>query len=336
LIPARILGTGSALPGRRVSTRELLDALFPGGATAELEARIGIRQRHWLAPGETAAGLAASALRGALDAARMSPGDLRRIVLVTSTGGDQMIPATASSVAGALGIDGGCDAFDVNNSCVGFLTGLDLAARSAATGVGPCAVVAVETFSRRLSPAGRRAYLVLGDAAAAAIVAPLAPLGPTSNAREGFLASVLDSSAALRGKMVMPHAGIGQGAGQGLPYHDFDTPSEEIAATAIALIERATVAALGKAGLGLGDIDWILPHQPNGEIFRLLGQRMAIDDRRVVPVYPDAGSLGAASVPLSLDRLMRQHAPRPGARILLTAVGSGTAHGAIVYQMGGA
>jgi 3-oxoacyl-(acyl-carrier-protein) synthase III len=331
-IPARILGTGSALPSRCVSTRELLGALFPGGATAELEARIGIRQRHWLGPGETAAGLAASALRAALEAAQLAPGDLRRIILVTSTGGDQMIPATAHGVAGALGIDGGCDAFDVSNSCVGFLTGLDLAARSAATGIGPCGVVAVETFSRRLSPAGRRAYLVLGDAAAAAIV------GPSTHPREGFLASVLDSSAALRGKMVMAHAGIDASPGQGhvRAYHDFDTPSEEIAATAIALIERATAAALGKAGLPLSDIDWVLPHQPNGEIFRLLAERLAIDDRRVVPVYPDAGSLGAASVPLSLDRLMRQHAPRPGARILLTAVGSGTAHGAIVYQTGGA
>ena len=321
MIPARIIGTGSALPARRVSTRELLAELFPGGASAELEARIGIQHRHWLGPGETAAGLAAAALRGALEAARLDPSALRRIILVTSTGGDQMIPATANGVAGALGIDGGCDAFDVNNSCVGFLTGLDLAARSAATGVGPVGVVAVETFSRQIAPAGRRAYLVLGDAAAAAIV------GPTTRPGEGILASVLENSSALRGKMLMAHPGREGSRG----YHDFDTPSEEIAHTAITLIERASGAALAKAGLRMADIDWVLPHQPNGEIFRLLAERMAIDSRRVVPVYPDAGSLGAASVPLSLDRLMRRHAPPAGTRVLLTAVGSGTAHGAIIH-----
>src|SRR5207302_8234747 len=121
------------------------------------QARIGIQHRQWLGEGETAAGLAAQAVGRALEAADIAPSQLRRIVLVTSTGGDQMIPATAHGVADALGIDGECDAFDLNNACAGFLTGFDVAARSVVTGVGPTVVVAIETFSRKISPAGRRA-----------------------------------------------------------------------------------------------------------------------------------------------------------------------------------
>jgi 3-oxoacyl-[acyl-carrier-protein] synthase III len=82
------------------------------------------------------------------------------------------------------------------------------------------------------------------------------------------------------------------------------------------------------------DIAWVLPHQPNGEIFGIICDRLRVPETRVVPVYPDAGSLGAASVPLSLDRLMRDRPVRPGDRILLAAVGSGTSSGAIVYQVG--
>jgi 3-oxoacyl-(acyl-carrier-protein) synthase III len=324
MIAVKILGTGSALPERRVATQDLLASLLPGADAAAIEERIGIHYRHWLGAGETAAGLAAQALGRALEAAGLPAEQLRRLILVTSTGGDQMIPATAHGVADALGIRGGCDAFDMNNSCAGFLNGLDLAARLVATGGGPVGVVAVETFSRLVSPEGRRAYVVLGDAAAGAII------GPARSAGEGVLASVLECSSALRGKMVMPHPGRGGGRS----YHDFDTTGPEIALTAVNLMEKVVAAALTDAGVGMQDIAWVLPHQPNGEIFRIICDRLRVPETRVVPVYPDAGSLGAASVPLSLDRLMRDRPVRPGDRILLAAVGSGTSSGAIVYQVG--
>jgi 3-oxoacyl-(acyl-carrier-protein) synthase III len=322
-LPASILGTGSAFPGRRISTRSLIAEVLPGADPGPIESRIGIDTRHWLEPGETAAQLAARAVRRALERAEIEATELRRIILVTSSGGDQMIPATANAVAGALGIEDGPDAFDLSNSCAGFLTGFDLAARSVATGRGPVAVVAVETFSRHIAPAGRRAYLVLGDGAAAAIV------GRARSSDEGLVASVMANSGILRGKMVMPHP-YTEGARR---YHDFDTNSEDITSTAIMLIERAVNAALDQARLRLTDIDWVLPHQPNGEIFNLLAERLGIGAERVVPIYREHGSLGSASVPVSLDRLLRERSVRPGARVLMTAVGSGTAYGAIVYQV---
>ena len=324
MIAVRILGTGSTLPERTVATRDLIESILPGADAAAIEERIGIRERHWLGPGETAAGLAAKALGRALEAADLSATRLRRLIFVSSTGGDHMIPATAHDVAHALGIQGGCDAFDMNNACAGFLAGLDLAARLVTTGAGPVGLVAVETFSRNLSPEGRRAYLVLGDAAAAAVI------GPARSADEGIRASVLECSSALRGKMVMPHPGSGAGRN----HHDFDTAAPDIAGTAIALMERIVAAALEEAQLSMADIAWVLPHQPNGEIFRYICDRLRVPESRVVPVYPDAGSLGAAAVPLSLDRLMRTRQVRPGDRILLAAVGSGTSSGAVVYQVG--
>jgi 3-oxoacyl-[acyl-carrier-protein] synthase III len=120
----------------------------------------------------------------------------------------------------------------------------------------------------------------------------------------------------------------------GRVHHDFDVRGDEITATAIDLIERAVMPTLDTARLGVSEVDFVLSHQPNGEIFRLLTQRLGVLETQTVPVYPDAGSLGAASVPLSLDRLYRCRTVSPGARILLTAVGSGTAYGAILHQVG--
>jgi 3-oxoacyl-[acyl-carrier-protein] synthase III len=54
----------------------------------------------------------------------------------------------------------------------------------------------------------------------------------------------------------------------------------------------------------------------------------------VVPVVGEIGSVGAASVAVSLDRLVRAGAlQKPGARVLMLSVGAGVAYGALLYQV---
>jgi 3-oxoacyl-[acyl-carrier-protein] synthase-3 len=324
LIAARLLGTGSATAGRLVTTRELSLRAFPDVEPAEMELRTGITTRYWLAAETPAAELATAALRCALEAADLPASALRRLILVTSTGGDHLIPATANDVAARLDLDDSCDAFDVNNSCAGFLSGFDLAARSVATGLGPVAVVAVETFSRRLSPEAPRAFMVLGDGSAAVV------LGDARGAEEGILASHLRNAAVLRGRMDLPHE---MADGIRRP-HDFGARNQELKASALSTIRRACDAALEQAHLAWADVDWFLPHQPNGQLFALLVEELGVSKDRVVSVVHEVGSLGSASVPTSLDRLMRTRQVVPGQRILMTSVGAGTAYGAIIYQVG--
>ena len=322
MIPARILGTGSAFPPRRLSTLELAATALPHRDPAEMARRTGIVSRAWLDPGAPVAPLATEALRLALEAAGLAPAALRRIILATSTGGDNLIPATAHDVAEALGLDDTCDAFDVNNSCAGFLTALDLAVRSAATGLGPIGVVAVEAFSRHVSPERPRPYLVLGDGAGAAIVG-------ASDRGDGLLAVHLRSSADLRGRLV---TALPARTGRSEQI-DFTPSAEELTATALSGIERSTAAVLREAGLSLGEIEWVLPHQPNGEMLPRIVKALGVAPERTVPIVAEIGSLGAASIAVSLDRLMRTRPVGPGHRILMTGVGSGTAYGALLYQV---
>src|SRR6202044_3554236 len=122
-------------------------------------------------------------------AAGLAPEALRRIILVTSSGGDVIGPATANAVVHALGLDDRCDAFDLNNACMGFLTAFDLAARCVATGLGPVGVVAAEMASRFIRPDAARPYFVLGDAAAAAVLG-------AGRRGEGILGSFLSNDGA--------------------------------------------------------------------------------------------------------------------------------------------
>jgi 3-oxoacyl-(acyl-carrier-protein) synthase III len=319
LIPARLIATASVLPGRAISTAELVERAMPGRPANEVVRKTGISARHFAGPGDSVASLGAAALRQALEGARLDAGALRRIVLVTSTGGDRAIPATAHAVAEAVGASGACDAFDLNNACMGFLTAFDLAARSAATGREPVAVVVVETLSRNVAPSSPRPYLVLGDAAVAVIVG-------RGEGGAGLLASSLASRGEVRSGVTMAHGAS--------PLVEFAASSEEMTEAAIRCLGESVAAALAEARLGLDEIEWVLPHQPNGTMLERIAQRLGLRAERVVPVVAEVGSVGAASVALSLDRLVRGRGLRAGERVLLAGVGAGTAHGALIYKHG--
>ncbi len=321
MIRARILGTGSARARRTVPTGALVAEAMPAKDPVEMTRRVGIRTRTWV-DGESATDLAAAALRDALDAAGADPRALRRLVLTTSTGGDHLIPATAHAVAAALGVDGDCDCFDVNNSCVGFLTALDLAALTVASGRGPVAVVSVEVFSRYVSKERPRPWLVLGDAAAACV------LGATAQ-EEGLVASVHRTHADLRGRLVTPHPGV---AGRVEPI-DFEPPAPEMTRSAIDGMRACVEPALASAGMTLGDVDWFLPHQPNGHMLAEVTRAFGVAPGRMVPIVEELGSIGSAAVPTSLDRLWRSGRVRPGDHVLMTGIGSGTAAAALLYRV---
>jgi 3-oxoacyl-(acyl-carrier-protein) synthase III len=323
MIPARILGTASYLAGRKVPTREVAMRALPGRDPDETERRIGIATRYWVEPGTAAADTAAEALSRALASAGVAASDLRRVIFVSSTGGDTLIPGTAHFVCERLGLDDTCDALDINNSCAGFLTALDVAARSVATGLGPVGIAVGEIFSRYLPVEKPRPYLVMGDAAAAVVVGP-------GVGGAGLLASALKSAAELRLQITMAHPGR-----TGVPTHlQFDASYEMLTDSAVRMLHASSRAAAAQAGLTLADIEWFLPHQPNGRMLETILRLMNVPPERTLSVVEEIGSVGAASVPVSLDRLLRSGRVRAGDRILMTSVGAGTGYGALLYKVG--
>jgi 3-oxoacyl-(acyl-carrier-protein) synthase III len=321
VIPVRILGTASVLPGEPVTTRSLLERV--GLDPVVFEPRIGIRTRHFAPAGTPMAALGAEALRAALDAAGMPASDLRRVIFVSSSGGDLISPATANRVTAALGLAHTCDAIDVQNACLGFLSAFDLAARSIATGLGPVAVVVVELGSRYITEADHRPFLVFGDAAAAAVLGPGRP-------GEGIVASRFGNDGSLPEDVVVHHPSL---TGK-REYAEFKLKGLEMTRLALELFDRAARAALDGAGVALADVEWILPHQPNGPLFSMVVDLLGLDRARLVPVVEEVGSVGAAAIPLSLDRLLRTRPVRAGDRILMFGVGAGVGVGGVLYRVG--
>ena len=322
MIPVRILGTACVFPGRRLTTAEMAASADPPLDPAIAEAKTGIHTRYFAEPGTLVSDLAAQALRGAAEAAGMDVRDLRRVILATSEGGDILGPATANATIHALGLDHRCDGFDVINACMGFLSALDVGARSVATGLAPVGVVASEILSRALRPDWPRPWVVFGDAASAAILGSGRP-------GEGLLGVHLANDGSRLRTVYAEHPLITRE----VEWLRMDIPHAEIRAIVIDALSRSARAVLEPSGNTMASVDWVLPHQPNGAMLQTIIEVLGIPPEKVVPVVRDVGSIVAASIPVSLDLLLRTRPVKPGDRILMIGVGSGISYGAALYRV---
>jgi 3-oxoacyl-(acyl-carrier-protein) synthase III len=322
VIPVRILGTASVFPGRPLTTAEIAARAVPPLDPEVTLAKTGIATRHFADPGTKIADLAAQALRGAAEAAGIDVRDLRRVILATSEGGDILGPATANATIHALGLDNRCDGFDVVNACMGFLSAFDLGARSVATGVGPVGVVASEILSRALRPDWRRPWVVFGDAASAVILG-------TGRPGEGILGVHLGNDGSLDRTVYAEHPLLTHE----MEWLKMNLSSDQMQDIVLRVLHESAQAVLGPAGETMDSVDWVLPHQPNGAMLQTIVEVLGVPPGKVVPVVQDIGSVVAASIPASLDRLLRTRRVAPGARILMIGVGSGIAYGAALYRV---
>jgi len=122
----KIIGTGRAVPARCVTSRTLDEKL--GLSLGQLEAATGVVERY-VCDAESQVDLACAAARLALADAAIEASEIDLVV-----GGCgvpyQPLPSTAPLVMQRLGMaDGSAAAFDVNSTCLGFLTAFETAGR---------------------------------------------------------------------------------------------------------------------------------------------------------------------------------------------------------------
>ena len=325
MIPCQILGTAGFCPGPSVTTAQIVKRAGLSLDADRVVKKTGIVARHWddEPAEERAASVGSKVLLDALGRANLAPSELRRLVFVSSTGGDFLIPATANALLDRAGIDGGCDGFDLNNACMGFLTGLDLAARTVATGLHPVAVVSVELLSRFIGPDDPRPYLVLGDAAGAAV------LGPAQRDSSGVLAFAFENRGNRRRTVYLGHPGLTHRR----ELIAFGSSNRDISEGVVDVIEQSAARVLSEANLSLSDVDWLVPHQPNGSMLDAIVRRLGIAPDRVTRQVETVGSVGSASIAVGLDALFAEKAPRSGDRVLMVGAGAGISYGALLLEV---
>lgn len=325
MIRSVILGTGSALPARRVSNADLAQDV---DTTDEwIVERTGIRFRHIAGPDETTATLATDACKAALAAAGLAAQDIDLIVLATATP-DQTFPATATKVQAALGIDD-CVAFDVAAVCSGFLYAVQVADAMLRSGVQRRAlVIGAETFSRILDWEDRTTCVLFGDGAGAIVLEAqeTADDNRDDDAR-GILATRLHADG-RHNQLLYVDGGPSTTGTVG----KLRMKGREVFRHAVVNLAAVLEETLDRAGLTSADIDWVVPHQANARILDATARKLSLSPDKVVVTVDQHANTSAASVPLALDVAVRDGRIKRGDILVLEAMGGGFTWGAAVVR----
>lgn len=323
MIRSVIVGTGSALPARRVSNAELAETVDTSDEW--IVERTGIRFRHIAAPDETTATLAADACRAALGSAGLSAQDIDLIVLATATP-DQTFPSSATKVQASLGIND-CVAFDVAAVCSGFLYALQVADSMIRAGSARRAlVIGSETFSRILDWEDRTTCVLFGDGAGAIVLEGQENNDSGADGR-GILATRLHADG-RHNELLYVDGGPSTTGTVG----KVRMKGREVFRHAVVNLAGVMTETLAACGLSAEDVDWVVPHQANARILDATARKLGLSPEKVVVTVDQHANTSAASVPLALDAAVQDGRIKRGDLIVLEAMGGGFTWGAAVVR----
>ncbi|MGE8396482.1 MAG: beta-ketoacyl-ACP synthase III [Comamonas sp.] len=321
---ARITGTGSFLPERRLTNHDLAAQLAEHGVETSHEwivERTGIEARHFADAQTFSSDLALQASLKAIEAAGVTPQDIDLIIVATSTP-DMVFPSTACILQNKLGANG-CPAFDVQAVCSGFVYALTVADSMIRSGAAQRAlVVGAEVFSRLLNFDDRTTCVLFGDGAGAVVL--------EASDEPGILATDLHADGRHVGILCVP-GNVSGGQVLGSPLLTMD--GQAVFKLAVSVLEKAAHAVLEKAGKTEADIDWLVPHQANIRIMQSTAKKLKLSMDKVIVTVQQHGNTSAASIPLALDQGVRDGKIKKGETVMLEGVGGGFTWGAVLLNM---
>ncbi|MDR0528677.1 MAG: ketoacyl-ACP synthase III [Zoogloeaceae bacterium] len=318
-IYARLIGSGSFLPGNPVSN----DDLVARGIETSHEwifGRTGIRYRHFAAAEETSSRMAKIAADRALAMAGFEAAELDLIIVATSTP-DYVFPSVACLLQGALG-NKKAAAFDVQAVCSGFIHALAIAEKFIASGSHRRAlVVGAEVFSRILDWQDRATCVLFGDGAGAVVL--------EAAETPGVLATALHADGSQAGILSVPGQ-VREGRIWGDPFLRME--GQSVFKNAVRVLAAVAEECCQAAGISCQAVDWLIPHQANIRIIDATSKKMGLPPEKVVVTVERHGNTSAASVPLALDEAIRDGRIQKGQRVLIEGVGGGFTWGAALFE----
>jgi 3-oxoacyl-[acyl-carrier-protein] synthase-3 len=323
LIRSAVTGVGSYLPERIVTNDDL--AKIVDTSDEWIVERTGIRQRHQARDDQPTSDLAVEAARKALEDAGKTAADVDLIIVATTTP-DMTFPATAAIVQSKLGAPV-CIAFDVQAVCSGFVYALSVADGFIARGNAKCAlVIGAEEMTRLMDWTDRTTCVLFGDGAGAVVLEPKEGRGtPQDTGMLGF---------ALRcdgGKTELLYVDGGPSTTGSVGH--LRMAGNQVFRHAVVNIAEAVTAAAAAAGVAVPDIDWFVPHQANQRIIKGVGDRLGLDENKVVSTVAMHANTSAASIPLALDTAIKDGRIKRGDLVLLEAMGGGLTWGACAIRL---
>ena len=288
--------------------------------------RVGIKERRILKEeGKGSSFLGMKAVEKLLAETGTEREEVDLLICATSNP-DYRFPSTASVILHECGLNRAYG-YDIQAACAGFIVTMQAARAYIEAGLyRKVIVVCAEKMSSMTNYDDRATCPLFGDAAAAVLVEP---------SEEDL--GVIDGEFHVDGRG-LPHLLMKAGGSVKPASHEtVDAGDHFIYQEGRAVYKHAVSDMLSSSqnvmkrnGLGVGDVDWFVPHQANLRIIEAVGGRIKIPEEKVLVNIQHFGNTSAASIPLCLDEYKnRLH---KGDRILMTAFGAGFTWGAMYLK----
>lgn len=323
-----IRSIGAGLPERHVSNQELSATV--NTSDEWIRSHTGIGWRHIIAPGQAASDLAVQASRQALERAGLTPKDIDLIVVATITGDYIGCPSTSCVVQYKLGAPQAA-AFDLQAACSGFIYSLTAAKGMMLSGVARrTLVVGVEVLTHLTDWSDRNTCVLFGDGAGAAV------LELSDDPDRGILNCRLGADGSGWESIVVRDGGTAH------PYENdkmaerrrpvLEMNGRKVYMFAVRTLPEVLRGLVADAGIALGDIKWIVPHQANARIIQAAADQMKLPESRFYMNLEKRANTSGASIPLALCDLEAEGGLKRGDLIAIVGFGGGLTYGGTLIR----
>lgn len=354
MLRSKIAGIGHYVPENVVTNDDLTKVMETSDEW--IQERTGIQERRYgTKHKETTSTMGTAAAKIAIERAGIQKEDIDFIIFATLSP-DYYFPGSGVLLQRELGITNTeIGALDIRNQCSGFIYGLSIADQFIKTGMYKnILLVGAEMHSMGLefTTKGRNVTVIFGDGAGAVV------LQPTENENQGVLTTKLHSDGTYAEKLAMitpgSHGGyhfdkMGVDMDFGwtdeqygeifMNHHQIDNnmiypvmEGQFVFKLAVKKFPEVIMEALQTAGLEVGDIDMLIPHQANLRIAQFVQRTLKLSDDQVYNNIQKYGNTTAASIPIALCEAWEQGKIKEGDLVCLAAFGSGFTWGSALIR----
>lgn len=316
----KVLGTGSYLPDYILTNDQL--ALSIDTSDQWITSRTGIKERR-ISQDEEDSDLATKAAEKAIQNSQIEKDNIE-LILVATLSSEYSTPSIACIVQKNLNIENAI-CMDINAACSGFIYALQTADCYMKAGIVQNAlIIGTETLSKLVDYSDRSTCILFGDGAGALVV--------QSESKKQFYcklgANGLKSNALVCNRKKLSNLLVKKEQ----PDEFIHMNGQEIYKFVLRIVPQLIEDVVREAGLRLDEVKYYVLHQANQRMNQIVAEKLGVADEFFPSNLKNTGNTSAASVPILLDELNREHKLKSSDKLVCCAFGGGLTWGAALLE----
>jgi len=301
--------------------------------------KTGINVRAVAGPDECASDLGVAAARKLFEASDLTAENVDYLIFCTQSP-DYFLPATACVMQHSLGLPTHCAAIDINQGCSGFVYGLSLAKALVESHIARnVLLITADTYTRYIHPGDRSVRTIFGDAGAATWISGVESnevlIGPFTLGTDGRGAENLIVRAGGARTPLTDSAREVKTDEAGNTRCDANLymNGPEIFTFTLRQVPAAVRDLLGRASIGMEQVDYFVFHQANRFMLEQLRRKIGIASEKFCINLESVGNTVSSTIPIALQSAIDAGTVAAGSKVMLVGFGVGYSWGATMIQV---